>query len=321
MKLVRALVLAAAASLPLSVAANDYPSDTVRLVVPFPPGGSLDTMGRPLADHLRKRWNKPVIVDNRPGASTIIGTDAVAKAAPDGLTLLFTADVSITSNPFLFNKLPFDPIQDLVPIVQLINSPMILAINPSLEVDTLQELVDLAKREPHRINYASFGTGTPAHLLFEALRAKTGAELTHIPYKGYGPALHATLSGEVPITLVSAMSGPYFDAGKLKPIAIDRDQRSPLYPDLPTFTEAGYGDIGLRAWFGMFAPKGTPQAIIDQVRDDVVQVLQDPQFLASQVDGMGFTAVGNTPTEFAEFIQADYEYKGDLIRSTGVKIE
>lgn len=319
---VLALAVALATVAPSPAVAQDHrPSGPVRIIVPFPPGGSLDVMARPLAEQLRKMWGQPVVVDNRAGASTMIGAAAAAKAPPDGLTLLFTADVTITSNPHLFAKMPLDPLQDLAPVTQLISSPMIVAVNTSLAVNSMQELVDAARKQPEQLNYASFGTGTPAHLLFEALRLQTGAAFTHVPYKGYGGALHATLAGEVQITMVGAMSTGFFESGKLRPLAIDSPQRLPQYPDLPTLAEAGFGQASPRAWFGLFVPRATPASVIEKIRNDVARVLQDRSFYASSVVGMGLIGVGSTPQEFARFIRSDYQYKGDLIRAAQIKAE
>ena len=322
MTIARLLALALAAVVQCPAMAQDFqPSAPVRIIVPFPPGGSLDVMARPLAEHLHRMWGQPVIVDNRPGASTMIGAAAAAKAPPDGLTLLLTADVTVTSNPHLFAKMPLDPLQDLAPVTQLISSPMIVAVNAAVGVHSMQALVEAARHQPGRLNYASFGTGTPAHLLFEALRIQAGAAFTHVPYKGYGGALNAALAGEVQITMVSAMSAGFFESGKLRPLAIDSPQRLAQYPDLPTLAEAGFGQASPRAWFGLFAPRATPAPVIEKIRNDVFKVLQERSFYATSVVGMGFIGVGSTPQQFVQFIRSDYQYKGHLIRTAGIRAE
>lgn len=322
MSVVRALALVIAAVMLAPAGAQEFPSGPVRLVVPYPPGGGVDGMARPIADRLTRLWGKPVVVDNRPGGSTIIGTEAVAKAPPDGLTLLFTSDSSITSNPHLFASLPFDPIKDLVPVTQLIDLHQMVVVHPSVSANTMQELVALAKSKPGQLNYGSYGPGSQPNLLFESLRVETGAQITQIPYKGIAPAIAATLAGEVQMTLGSAATtGAYFASGRMKPLAIGRAHRLQQFPDVPTLREAGFPDIDPRSWFGLFAPRGTPTAIVAKIRDDVVRVIADPEFAAREITGKGHTAVGSTPDEFARFVKSDLEYKGKMIRAAGIKLE
>jgi len=313
------LLLATAFGLP-AAAQSGYPSGTVRLVVPYPPGGGVDGMARPMAERLSKLWGKPVVIENRAGASTIIGTDVVAKATPDGLTLLFTSDSGITSNPYLYPTMPFDPIKDLAPVTQLIDLHQMVVVHPSVTANTMQELVALAKARPNQLNYGSYGGGSQPNLLFESLRVQTGAQIAHIPYKGIAPAITATLAGEVQMTLGgAATTGQYFSVGKMKPLAIGRPQRLPQFPDVPTLKEAGFPDIDPRSWFGIFAPAGTPKPLVERIRADVARVLTDPEFSQREIVGKGYTPVGSTPDEFAAFVKADYEYKGKMIKSAGIK--
>ena len=313
---ISALLFAATAS------AQDFPSGPVRLVVPYPAGGGVDGMARPIADRLTKLWGKPVVVDNRAGGSTIIGSDAVAKAAPDGLTLLFTSDSSITSNPHLFTSMPFDPVKDLVPVTQLIDLHQMVVVHPSVSANTMQELVALAKAKPNELNYGSYGAGSQPNLLFESLRVQTGAQIAHIPYKGIAPAIAATLAGEVQMTLGgAATTAGHTASGRMKALAIGRAQRLPQHPNVPTLREAGFPDVDPRSWFGIFAPRGTPKAIVEKIRNDVVRVITDPDFDAREITGKGYTAVGSTPDEFAAFVRTDLEYKGKMIKSAGIKAE
>lgn len=322
MNILRALLVVVAALMLVPASAQDFPSGPVRLVVPYPPGGGVDGMARPIAERLTRLWGKPVVVDNRAGGSTIIGTDAVAKAAPDGLTLLFTSDSSITSNPHLFANLPFDPIKDLVPVTQLIDLHQMVVVHPSVSANTMQELVALAKAKPGQLNYGSYGAGSQPNLVFESLRVQTGAQIAHIPYKGIAPAIAAALAGEVQMTLGSAgTTGGYFTTGRLKPLAIGSSQRLPQFPDVPTLREAGFPDIDPRSWFGIFAPHGTPKAIVEKIRNDVVRVITDPEFAAREITGKGHTAVGSTPDDFARFVRSDLEYKGKMIKAAGIKVE
>jgi tripartite-type tricarboxylate transporter receptor subunit TctC len=325
-----AMVLSAALSVALSVAllapafvaAQEFPSKPVRLVVPYPPSGGVDGMARPIADRLSKLWGKAVVVENKPGASTIIGADFVAKAPGDGHILLFTSDSTITSNPHLFPAMPFDAIKDLAPITQLIGLNQLVVAHPSVSANTLKELVELAKANPDALNYGSYGSGSQPNLLFEALKAQTGIKIAHVPYKGIAPALTAAMAGEVQMTLGAAgVTQGYFKAGRLKPLAIARQQRLAAYPDVPTVREAGFPDIDPRPWFGMFAPGGTPRAVVGKIRNDVVRVMAEPDFAEREIVGKGHSGVGSTPEEFTAFIKSDLEYKGRLIRMTGVKAE
>jgi tripartite-type tricarboxylate transporter receptor subunit TctC len=311
-----------AASFSLSLAAQDFPAKPVRMVVPYPPGGGVDGMARPVAERLSRLWNQSVVVDNKPGAATLIGSELVAKAAPDGLTLLFTSDSSITSNPHLFPKLSFDPMRDLVPVTQLIDLYQMVVAHPSVSANTLQELVLLARSKPQVLNYGSYGSGSQPHLLFESLKAQAGIQITHVPYKGIAPALTAAIAGEVQLTMGGAgTTRGFFSAGKLKPLAIARPQRLALYPDVPTLREAGFPDIDPRPWFGLFASAGTPRAIVARIQKDVAAVINDAEFREREITGKGYGAVGSTPEEFAAFLKIDLEYKGRLIRVSGAKAE
>ena len=322
MNVLRVLLLAFSAALFADAGAQEFPSGPVRLVVPYPAGGGVDGMARPIADRLSKLWGRPVVVDNRAGGSTIIGSDAVAKAAPDGLTLLFTSDSSITSNPHLFANMPFDPVRDLVPVTQLIDLHQMVVVHPSVTANTMQELVALAKAKPNELNYGSYGAGSQPNLLFESLRVQTGAQIAHIPYKGIAPAIAATLGGEVQMTLGgAATTAGHTAAGRMKALAIGRAQRLPQHPNVPTLREAGFPDIDPRSWFGIFAPRGTPKAIVEKIRNDVVRVITEPDFDAREITGKGYTAVGSTPEEFAAFVRTDLDYKGRMIKSAGIKVE
>lgn len=317
-RLLSVLFLLAAAC----VGAQDFPQRSVRIVVPYPPGGGVDGLARPLAERLGRAWNQPVVVDNRAGAGTMIGGDAVAKSAPDGHTLLLTTDSSITSNPHLYAKMPFDPMRDLSPVTQLIDLHQMVVAHVSVPANTLAELVALARSRAGTLNYGSYGSGSQPHLLFEALKAQTGITIAHIPYKGIAPALTAAIAGEVQLTLGgAATTRQHFQSGRLKPLAIAREQRLALYPDVPTLREAGFPDIDPKPWFGVFAPAATPRATIERIRRDIAAILNEAEFREREITGKGYTGVGNTPEEFAAFIRTDFEHKGRLIRVSGAKAE
>ena len=322
MNVLRVLLLAVSAALFADAGAQEFPSGPVRLVVPYPAGGGVDGMARPIADRLSKLWGRPVVVDNRAGGSTIIGSDAVAKAAPDGLTLLFTSDSSITSNPHLFANMPFDPVRDLVPVTQLIDLHQMVVVHPSVTANTMQELVALAKAKPNELNYGSYGAGSQPNLLFESLRVQTGAQIAHIPYKGIAPAIAATLGGEVQMTLGgAATTAGHTAAGRMKALAIGRAQRLPQHPNVPTLREAGFPDIDPRSWFGIFAPRGTPKAIVEKIRNDVVRVITEPDFDAREITGKGYTAVGSTPEEFGAYLKAEIAKWGKVAHDNNIKLD
>jgi len=302
--------------------AQTYPSGTVRLVVPYPPGGGVDGLARPLAERLSALWGTPVIVENKAGAATIIGSDFVAKSKPDGLTLLFTTDSSITSNPHLFASLPFDPLTDLVPVTQLIDLYQMVVVHPSVQANTMKEFVELAKKSTKPMAYGSFGAGSQPNLLFEALKQQSGIDLTHVPYKGIAPSIQATVANEVQATLGSpAVAGPQMKGGKMKALAIAAQKRSPLHPEVPTLSEAGFTEISLRSWFGILAPKGTPSDIIEKISKDVTQVMTDPEFDSVRVTGRGFSLVASTPSQFAAMILEDHKQKGQIIKAAGIKAD
>lgn len=308
-----------ALSSPLAFA-QDFPTTTVRLVVPYPPGGGVDGLARPMAERLSALWGKPVIVENKAGAATIIGSDFVAKAQPDGHTLLFTSDSSITSNPHLYTTMPFDPMRDLLPVTQLIDLYQMVVVHPSVQANTLKDFVALARTQT--LNYGSYGSASQPNLLFEALKLETGMKIAHIPYKGIAPALQATIANEVQVTLGGAATTVgHFKAGRLKPLAISAPKRSALAPEVPTLQEAGFPEIGPRAWFGILAPRGTPPALMEKISRDVARVMADPAFDAAQVTGKGYQRVGSSPKEFAEFLAEDFRHKGRVIKQTGIKAD
>lgn len=309
-------------AVPAGALAQTYPSRTVRIIVPYPPGGGVDGMARPLADQLSKRWGQPVVVENKAGAATIIGAEFVAKSAPDGYTLLLTSESTITSNPHIYSNLPYDPIKGLAPVTQLIGLPQMAVAHPSVSANSLGDLVALAKANPGKLNYGSYGSGSQPHLLYEGLNAQAGIRLTHVPYKGIAPALQAVLAGEVQLTMAGAsVARGHIQAGKLKPLAIARQVRLALMPNVPTLREAGFPDIDPQSWFGLFTTGGSPREAIDRIYTDVAVVFSEPEFRERHMIQRGFDPVLSTPDEFAKFIQADLHSKATLIRISGARAE
>jgi tripartite-type tricarboxylate transporter receptor subunit TctC len=302
--------------------AQEFPTRLVRLVVPYPAGGGVDGLARAIADRLSRAWRQPVIIENKPGGSTMIGGEFVSRAAPDGTTLFFTSDSSITSNPFLFKKPLFDPIQDLAPVTQIIDLHQMIVVHPSVPATSVKELVALAREKPDSLNYGSYGNGSQPHLLFEMLKKQTGVSIMPISYRGIAPALTATLANDVQMTLGGAgTTFGHIEAGKLKALALSRKTRLKSLPNVPTLEEAGFPDIDPRSWFGLFAPAATPRAIIDRIQRDVAAILSDPEFKERYIDGPGYTGIGNTADEFAAFIRSDLAYKQRLIAGAGVTAE
>ncbi|MDH2238412.1 tripartite tricarboxylate transporter substrate binding protein [Pigmentiphaga sp. GD03639] len=300
-----------------------WPARPVRIVVPYAPGGGVDVIARALAERLGQKWGRPVIVENKLGAASIIGADAVAKAAPDGHTLLVTSESTITSNPFLYEKLPYDAVRDLAPVSQLVSLPQMVLAHPSVKANSLDELVALAKARPDELNYASMGSGSLPHLLFEGLRHKTGIQITQVPYKGIMPAVTALLGGEVQLAMVgAAIAEPHIRAGKMKPLAIARASRLPSEPNVPTLAEAGYADIDPReSWFGLFATGGTPDAVIQRIHADVKAIAADPEFQQRFVAARGFDPVFSSPAAFTAALRDEMRHKERLIRLTGAKAD
>ncbi len=317
------IVAQALFSVPLAGAScQTFPDHTVRLVIPYSAGGGLDTLGRPLADRLSKLWHQPVIVENKTGASTIIGTEYVAQSPKDGHILLFTSDLSITSNPFLFKKLPFDPLKDLVPVTQLVTHHQMIVVNPSVPANSMAELIAYAKANPNVLTYGSYGKASPPNLLFETIKAKTGAAFLDVPYRGVAPAILAVLQGGVQMTMGgAATTGQYIKVGKMKALAVGRPERLTEFPDVPTLSEIGLGYADPKTWFGLFAPAGTPSNIVRKIQNDVTAVMKDPEFKQRYIDSVGYTAVAGTSAEFKAVIDPDLQEKREMIEAAGIKPE
>jgi tripartite-type tricarboxylate transporter receptor subunit TctC len=294
----------------------------VRIVVAYPPGGGIDVMARQIAEKLAQPWGQPVVVENRPGANTIIASDAVAKSAPDGSTLLMTTDATFSINPHLYSKLPFDTQRDFIPVTMLVLLQQMLVGHPALPANSLDELIKLAKAKPGSINYASYGSGSQPHLSGEMLKSKAGIDLVHVPYKGISLAVPAVMAGEVQLTFAGiATSAPQLKAGRIKAFAIGGPQRSPLFPQVPTFTELGYPEVETHAWFGLFLPAGSPEEAVARIHRDTKKILDDPEFRQKQLIARGYDVVGSSPGEFAAYIRKDSENRARAVRISGAKAE
>ena len=296
--------------------AQAWPSKPLRLIVPFPPGGSADILARLVSSKLAGTVGQPVIVDNRAGAGGILGADAVAKAPADGYTLLF-ANTNIAINASLYKHLPYDTATAFVPVVLMVYVPNLFLVRADSSIKSLRDLVEAAKAKPGVLNYASAGNGTFPHLAVEVFKARTGAVITHVPYKGAAPALNALLAGEVDLLsndLVNAMQ--HVKAGKLRAIAITSTARSPIAPDVPTMEQAGIPDYQALAWQGIMAPAGTPQLVISQLNADINRLLVDPatkEFLLAQ----GLQIAGGTAQQFGDFLKASTEAWRTAVKTSG----
>ena len=317
MRLIALLLL-----LMLPVEGFSWPAKPVRIVVAYPAGGGIDVMARQLAGKLSGPWGQPVVVENKPGANTIVATDAVAKAAPDGHTILMTTDATFSINPHLYARLPYDAQRDFIPVTMLVLLQQMLVAHPAVPANNLSELIALAKSKPGTLNYASYGSGSQPHLSGEMLKHKAGIDLVHVPYKGISLAVPAVIAGEVQLTFsgIASGMGP-LKAGRIKAIAIGGKNRSPLLPQVPTFAELGYPEVETHAWFGLFLPAGSPKEAVARIHTDVRRILDDPEFRQKQLIDRGYEALGSSPEEFSRFITADREKRGQAVRISGAKAE
>ena len=318
---ISALALAAGAVFAPLAAGQDFPTRPVRIIVPFAPGGVADNSARVIADKLGQRLGQQVLVENRAGASGNIGSEMVAKAAPDGYTLLLGFDGTLVVNPHTFAKLPFDTVRDFAPVTKLGDAILILVAHPSVPAKSVAELVAYSKTQPGGLAYGSSGTGGTPHLAGEMLRQRTGANLVHVPYKGGGQAIIDVVGGQIPLTYTAiATSQQYVKQGRLKAIATSSEKRSTSLPDVPTFIESGVPDFVVASWTGILAPAGTPKPIVDRLQKEIAAVLADPEVKA-RYEVLGIEPVGNTPEQFAAQIKADLAKYEKVVKQANIKVE
>ena len=301
--------------------ADVYPSRPIRFVVAFPPGGGTDIIARSIAQKLSERVSQQVLVDNRPGAGGNIGTEIVAKSAPDGYTMLMGSAGPLAINASLFKTMPFDPQRDLAPVTLAASTPNVLVVHPSLNVATVGELVALAKKSPGKINFASSGFGTPAHLAGELFNSMAGVKLVHVPYKGASPALADLLGGQVQLmfsTMPPAL--PHVKDGKLRALAVTSAKRSPAAPDLLTLDEAGLPGFEANTWHGVVLPAGASAEVIAKLNREIVAILHLPD-VVERLSAQGAEPVGSTPEEFAAYIRSETAKWAKVVRESGAKAE
>jgi tripartite-type tricarboxylate transporter receptor subunit TctC len=300
-------------------AASSYPTKPIRFIVPYPPGGTTDIVARGIALKLSERTGQQVVIDNRAGASTILGAEAAAKSAPDGYTLLLATSTTMSINPQVFPKLPYDAVRDFAPISSAVYVPFVIATHPSVPANTITELIALAKANPGTIKYSTPGTASSNHVAGALLETMAGIKLLHVPYKGSAPAATAVLSGEVHfvITGVGTLI-QHWKSGRLKILAFGSDKRHPLWPDIPCTGEAGLVGYEAGTWFGVVTRAGTPKPIVDKLNKEIVAALATPE-LKERLTAIGFDVSAGTAEEFARFMQQDRARAAKAIKAAGIK--
>jgi tripartite-type tricarboxylate transporter receptor subunit TctC len=316
-----ALLTALLWAVPIAPAiAQTFPSATVSVVVPYPAGGSTDILARAIASELAKIWKQSVVVENVGGASSIIGTNRVVKAQPDGHTLLLTIDATVVHNRFLYKSLPYDPDKSLLPITMLARSGQLVIAHPSVQAKNLRELVETARRTPAGITYGSYGNGTQPNLLFETIAARQGVKFLQVPYKGIAPVVTAVVTGEVQVSVASpAAAGSMVQADKIKALAVGGAKRSNMLPNVPTIRESGFPEVDAAIWWGVFAPAGTSAALVDRINRDIISVAQRPEFIEKYFAKFGMDPVLGSPSDFSAAIRSDVAITAEMVKAARVK--
>ena len=319
----REIALAAMVSFTASfgVCAQNYPAKPIRFIVPFAPGGGTDLLGRTIAQKLNEAWGQTVVVDNRAGGGGNIGTDMVAKSAPDGYTLVMGYVGNLAINPFLFRSLPYDSVRDFAPITLAATAPNVLVAHPSVPAKSVKELVALVKSKPGGLNYASAGNGTVGHMVAELFKTVTETNIIHIPYKGNGPAISDMLGGQVQLMFSApATVLQHVKSGRLRALATAGSKRAAGLEDVPTFAETGYPTVEASAWYGVLAPANTPQLIVAKLHDEIVRILQTPD-VKERFATHGYDAVTCTPQEFAQIIKNDLDKWQKVVKASGARVD
>ena len=301
--------------------AQEFPERTVRIVVPYPPGGFNDTLARVVGERLSKTWNQPVVVENKPGGNTTLGNNLVAKSPPDGYTILITP-LPFSALPGLYGpQLPYDALKDFSPLVLAGNTQNVLAVRNDLPVNNVGELLDYARKNPGKLNYGSTGSGSSNHLSMELLMRMTDTKMTHIPYKGSAPATMAILAGEIDVLFDNIPNSlPQLKAGKMKAIAVTGTQRSVLFPSVPTVAESGVPGYEVNVWFGMQLPGGTPSPLVERMNRDIVRVLKEPDII-KRFREQGVEVIASSPAAFSQLVQSEVVKWTQVIRDANIKVE
>jgi tripartite-type tricarboxylate transporter receptor subunit TctC len=316
----KALLLAFAFLVGTAHAQEPYPAKPLRLILPFPPGGGTDILGRLLAERLAANLGQPVVTENRGGAGGNVGAEAAARSAPDGYTIVLVAP-SLAISPTLYSKLNYDPLKDFAPIALVASVPNVMITHPSVPANNLQEFIALAKSKPGGMNFGSGGSGTSNHLAGELLNLTAGIKLVHVPYKGVNLAMNGVLAGEVHLAFIGIpVPAPHIKAGRLRALAVLARERSPILPDVPTAAEAGLGNFDVTTWYGILAPAGTPRPIVLRLNAELVKVMRDAE-MKERLATMATDPLTSTPEEFGAYIQAEIAKWGDVIRKAGLRAD
>lgn len=309
----------AVAATPAAAQTAPWPSKPIKLVVPYAPGGTTDVVARMVAEYLGQKLGQNIIVDNKPGKGAMVGTAIVAKAAPDGYTLLMSVISGLSISPTLYGGGDFDPMGDFIHVSIASTNPSVLVANPSFQAQTFKEFVDYAKANPGKVSYATSGAGSSNHLLGARLAQVISAELVHVPYRGAGPAMIDTIAGNVPVMFDSLPSAaPHIKAGKVRALAVSGETRSPAFPDVPTMKELGYPDLISYSWFGISVPAKTPQPIVDRLATEMQAVLKEPAVI-KRWEEIGAEGSTMTPAEVTRFIQAEIDKWTPVVKASGAK--
>lgn len=314
-----ATLLIGAAALPLSSGAQEYPNKPINLIVPFSAGGTLDNLARNLGQKLSESWKQPVVIHNKPGGGTIIGTQQLARSPADGYTFGMVAN-SFAINPSLQANLPYDTVKDFMPVGLVAYTPHMLVANPSVPAKNLQEVLQLARSKPGKLTFASFGTGTSPHIAVELLKSQSNVDVLHVPYKGQAPALQDILGGHVDLMFANVPDVlPHVASGKLRAIGVVSAARIASAPDVPTFKEQGLDNFESNSWFGIVAPKGTPTADIDKLSAEVARIVRLPD-MKERLAAQGLEPSGTKPAEFSKYLNAEMEKAGRLVKASGATV-
>lgn len=314
----RCLIAASVLFVATSAPAQEYPSKPIRCIVPYAPGGSSDFLARLIGQKLTEAWGQQMVVDNRAGAAGNIGTDAAAKAPPDGYTMLLVAS-TVTMNPSIYPKLPFDTEKDLAPVTQILWQPWLLSVHPSLPVTNLKQLLALAKAKPGALNYASGGSGTSGHIAAELFASMAGVKFTHVPYRSLGPAGTALLTGEVQLVFQSPIAGlEHVHSGRIRAIGVSGRKRMAALPQVPTLLEGGLPGYDEGNWQGVFVPAHTPRPVVSKLNQELVRILRTAE-VTDQVRRVGGDVIASTPEEFSAVVRADLKKYAALVKAVGIR--
>jgi tripartite-type tricarboxylate transporter receptor subunit TctC len=322
MKIFRACLAAAVlAASSVAAMAQDWPTRPLRIVVPFPAGGSADTQTRVIADELSRALGQPVVIENKPGAGGNIGAAEAARSAPDGYTLFMATTGTHASNVSLYDKLPYDPVKDFAPLTMVTIYPQVVVPSPKMQDASFKDVVAKLKAGGDKSNYGSSGTGSPTHLAGELFKRATGTQMIHVPYRGQGPALNDMLAGQLDVVFPSISDVlSFLQAGKLRAVAVMNDTRLKQIPDVPTMAELGYPGVTSSIWTGLYTKAGTPQPVIDRLHKELVKIINSPVF-KDKFEAMGFEVRSSTPQELATFTEAETKRWGDIIKSLNIKAQ